>query len=140
MRTAVIHRRIAPAVVGFVIPLLASCSTPTDLVGPTWVLAEEAEVFSGELALTEVTLAFKPDGTVTGFYSYLNYSGTWSTDGSSIAISDICWLSLICQADTPLEGPRAYVDILMRAESYSIEGNSLTLHTADGHIWFHAGT
>lgn len=118
---------------------LSSCSPVPDLVGPTWVLEEEADVPPGGLTPSEVTLTFKPGGTLTGFYSHLNYSGSYARDGTSLSISGACWLSLICQAETPLAGPQSYMETLQKAESYSIDGRTLTIYAGSSQLVFTTG-
>ncbi len=119
----------------FVLFLLAAC-TPGQpgLVDTTWVLQQERE--EDTLVPPEVTIEFRPNGEVRGFYSQLNYAGRYTTDGETLTIDDVCWLSLICQAETNMSGPQDYIETLMNAEHYSVEDNVLSIHAGRNTLTF----
>lgn len=114
---------------------MASCmSDQPGLVSTVWMLEGPPE--QGGLIQPEVTLEFEPDGEITGFYSHLNYKGLYRVDGEHLAIDDICWLSLVCQAETNMSGPQDYIEALMNAERYVIEGDTLIVHTGGDNLNF----
>ncbi len=115
--------------------VLSSCAPgQQDLVGTTWIL-EQDEGATG-LIETEVTLEFKNNGEVTGFYSHLNYKGLYQVEDERLTIDDICWLSLICQAETNMSAPQEYIEALMNAERYVIEDDTLSIHTSADELTF----
>ncbi|MFW6103271.1 MAG: META domain-containing protein [Chloroflexota bacterium] len=123
----------------FVIFLLAACTQRQQgLVDITWVLQQEHE--EDTLIPPEVTLEFRPNGEVRGFYSQLNYAGRYTTDGETLTIDDVCWLSLICQAETNMSGPQDYIETLKNAEAYSIKDDTLSIYTGGDTLTFTTST
>ncbi|MFW6103272.1 MAG: META domain-containing protein [Chloroflexota bacterium] len=117
---------------------LPSCSsTPPDLAGTAWILEQDSQYgqVSG-LGLTSVTLEFGADGSVTGAHAYLKYAGSYTAEEASLSITDMCWTSMVCQAESGLAAQQSYLDALMTAESYSVENDRLFIDIADGEMVF----
>ena len=126
------------ASLAFVAALLMSCASErSGLVGTTWILEHEGD--SGGLLQPEVTVDFKDSGEVTGFYSHLNYKGLYEVEDQHLTIDDICWLSLVCQAETNMSGPEDYIEALMNAERYSIDGDRLTVYAGEEVLTYYPG-
>ncbi len=133
------RKNLCTLVLGVSLLSLSSCApSQTDLAGTSWVFEQCADESVATLGPTEITITFEEDGTVRGFYAYLNYAGNYSIEDDALTISDICWLSLICQAADPIVQPQAFVDTLMKAERYTADGDTLVIYAGDEELVFHA--
>ncbi|MFW6056090.1 MAG: META domain-containing protein [Chloroflexota bacterium] len=114
---------------------LPSCTSgQPEAIGTTWILEHDYQ--ADTLIPPEVTLELEPDGEAIGFYSHLNYKGRYQIEGEQITIDDVCWLSLICQAETNMSGPQDYIETLMNAERYSIEDDMLSIYAGADTLTF----
>ena len=108
------------------------------LANTTWVLVQEEQSESSLLESTEITLEFFPgEGAIRGSYGYNKYAGNYEVDGNSLTISsDLCWTTMACQAEGGMDEEQAYIFTLMKAESYVVEGDTLTSTAGDEKLVF----
>lgn len=123
---------------GLVLLSLAGCEpSQPGLEGTSWMLEQQSDFATASgLGMTSVTLDFEEDGAVTGAHAYLGYAGSYSLDGDSLSISNLCWTGLMCQAETGLAAQQSYLDALSGARSYAVEGDRLTITTNAGELVF----
>jgi heat shock protein HslJ len=80
--------------------IAVACGSPLDdnanggLANTSWTVTSVGDVAS--IAATRPTMAFAPDGTVTGNSGCNQYSGTYRTDGSSIRITNVASTMMMC--------------------------------------------
>lgn len=137
MDTSIRHWPIATPALLALLLLTACAGQQADLAGTSWALEQDSEFaqVSG-LGITSVTLTFIEDGSLTGTHAYLKYAARYTVEGDALAISEACWTSMACQAETGLAAQQSYLDALMTAEHYSIEGSRLIIGTAHGDLVF----
>ena len=103
------------------------------LEGTTWAVAG---VNTGDAlessALTEaLTLDFATDATVSGNGGCNSFTGSFTTDGDTIAITGLATTMMACEPDVAtLE--QQYTAALEAATTYQLSGTSLTLRDDDG--------
>lgn len=91
----------------------------------------------GELARTlpdtEITLVLADDGSVIGSGGCNVYRATYAVSGGSIEIAAPFSTRKAClQPDGVMEQEAAYLEVLPRARSYRLDGDTLHLLTAEG--------
>lgn len=102
----------------------AQQGTGGDLTGQFWLLTEL--VGKAPVAETAISAQFGTDGTLSGSAGCNQYTGKYTTSGSSITISNLANTAMAC--DQPvMDQETAYLKALGDAKSYSVNGNSLTL-------------
>ena len=121
--------------------LVAGCAAGgSELAGTTWVLVQEEKSTSSLLESTEITLEFYPgEGVVRGSYGYNKYAGSYEVDGDSLTITDVCFTTMACQTEGGMDKEQQYLFTLMEAESYVIEGDTLTINAGDEVLEFGRG-
>lgn len=114
------------------------------LVGTEWQLhtflsGETADSTASSLiGDSTITLVFNEDGTVGGHGGCNSYGGNYLVEGESLTISELVSTLMACEAEGVTEQESVYLDALGRAESYSIEGNQLTIYYPGGGLVFAA--
>jgi heat shock protein HslJ len=81
---------------------------------------------------TELTAVFGKDGNMSGTAGCNNYSGPYKVDGSKITIGPLAATMMFC--DNPagvMDQEAQYLAALQSASTYQIEGNQMTMRTAD---------
>jgi polar amino acid transport system substrate-binding protein len=130
-----------------VTPTLTATLTPTatpgadnPLAGTSWLvtayynpnnLGGMASVLSG----TSLTAAFASSGQVSGSAGCNSYSGSYSVDGSLLAITPMAATAMAC--DTPegiMEQETAFLAALASAGSYAIDGGQLNILNTSGQL------
>jgi len=136
------NRRLVLAAIALVLLALPACAAPAGagLGHATWVLdlPEEWGDTPESLTPTEVTLEFQPgEGTVTGTFAFQKYTGAYSVDGDSIRFEKLAWTTLCCMAAAgTLNREQAYLFALEDAQSYRIDGDTLTIDYGDQSLTF----
>jgi heat shock protein HslJ len=102
----------------------ATAKTSPALSGQTWQLNKLAGIPRASLG---ITAAFTTNGKISGFSGCNNYSGTYSTTGTSITVSDKLAVTQKACRTGLMVTERAYLAALTAARSYSIERGTLTL-------------
>jgi heat shock protein HslJ len=126
------NRAVAPVVaaaVGLLMVGVAAGQGSTSLVGPTWQLAKLAGVSRD---VTSVTATFTSDSKVSGFSGCNQYSGSYTTSGSSISIAKPVAATMMACGPAPTLLERAYLKALGAARHYAISGSKLTLKSRLG--------
>jgi heat shock protein HslJ len=104
------------------------------LEGTTWQLTglHTGTAFASLLADTAITATFA-EGTVNGSAGCNSYFGSYSADGSHLAIGTVGSTEMFCGEPAGImDQEQAYLGALASASSAQIEGNVLTLSDADG--------
>lgn len=105
-------------------------SQGTPLLGTQWVLAtiDGNEVVAG----SSVTLTFGDEGQLSGNGGCNGFGGSYSLEDLSLSISEVMSTKMACADDAVTQQESTFFDRLSAADSYSIDGDTLTLVTADG--------
>lgn len=99
------------------------------LVGTFWNLTA---LNGGELLPSSaVTAEFNEENVVAGSSGCNNYMGSYETDGNEITMGPFGTTRKLCP-DPIMEQERLYLATLERAATYSIEGNTMNMRTAEG--------
>lgn len=111
---------------------------PPQLAGATWKVTNfnnNRHAVVGVLGESSLTLSFK-DGQVAGSAGCNNFHGKYSTEGSKLEVGPLATTRRAC--DEPLmTQEREFLAALASAVKWSIDGNVLDMHRADGEraIW-----
>lgn len=119
---------------GGTVALSYQAEQPLPLVGTAWTLdsiATGTDAVSSVIAGTEATAAFGDDGKVGGTGGCNTYGGTYTVDGTTIAIVDIASTQMACQGGIG-DQEQAFFAGLSKAASFTIDGASLTLYDDQG--------
>jgi heat shock protein HslJ len=140
------HKQLFPSILLLAAGLLlVACgdAATADLEGSHWVLIEMngAEVIAeGE---QELTLNFE-DGQVSGYSGCNQFGGEYSAnmESGSLEIGPLTSTLMACMDDDMMAREGEYLSALQTAESYALEGDRLSIQTADGNLRFQrlAGT
>ena len=93
-------------------------------------MVRQRDAVASPLPETEITAEFGDDGTLTGSSGCNTYRATYSTDGARITIGEPVATDMACAAPI-LEQEQAYLSALPLAASWSVEGPTLSLLTAE---------
>ena len=94
----------------------------------------QGDAVTGPLAGTEITAEIG-DGTISGSSGCNDYSGTFETEGSTVAIGPVGGTEMACTSPAGvMEQEQAYLEALPQAAGFSLEGGNLVLLTAQGTI------
>ena len=130
---------------GTAISPLSACSAPEDisLAGTSWVIVLETKEGEVESIIgpTEIHIDFgsASDGTVSGSYGWSKYEGTYAATGGTLTITDVHWTTMACQAEGGMDAEQQYVFALMRAESYAVDGDTLSIDCGEEVLVFGRG-
>lgn len=120
---------IALAAVGMIALIIYALNSPGSLEGPTWSVSHltvdgtETHPIDG----STLTATFE-SGSVSGVAGCNSYTGAFSTDGDSIEIGPLASTLVFC--DGLMDQEAAFLGLLQTAETYSVDGDTLTLETA----------
>ncbi len=102
---------------------------------------------------TEITIAFRADGTVSGSTGCNEYQGTWETegaydefesgvpdanDGQVMRLSGLTWTEIACEDEAIVEQEEEHIDLLRRAGRWVIIRGDFNLRSSDGEFLFEA--
>jgi heat shock protein HslJ len=111
---------------------------PPQLAGVDWKVTSfnnNRHAVVGVLGESNITVSFK-DGQVAGSAGCNNFHGTYATEGSKLQLGPLATTRRAC--DEPLmTQEREFLAALASAVTWSIDGNVLDMHRADGEraIW-----
>jgi heat shock protein HslJ len=103
--------------------------------------------------ITEVTIAFSSDGTVSGTAGCNEYQGTWSVagpwdefesgvpdpnDGQELVLADLSWTEIACEDENVMVQEGEILDLLQRGERWVLIRGNFHLRDADGSFLFEA--
>jgi heat shock protein HslJ len=117
---------IALAAVGMLILIGFALNSGGQLEGPTWVV-EHLTVDGTQTHPVEgssLTATFDGDN-VSGLAGCNSFSGGFTTDGNDIEIGPLASTMVFC--DGLMDQEAAYLTLLQSAETYSVDGSTLTL-------------
>lgn len=110
--------------------------TSTPLTGAEWQALSFNNGLGGVTSLisgTEITAVFDEDGVMSGSAGCNRYSATYTVDGDQISIMPAASTMMFCaEPENVMEQEAAYLAALPMADTFSIQGDSLELRTADG--------
>ncbi len=108
---------------------------PAPLTGTAWNLVtyNTGSALSSTIAGTEITATFSQDGKISGSSGCNSYSGTYTTEGDSMRISDVAGTMMACSDPKGImEQESAYLAALGRVAAYEIDGTDLVLSDDQG--------
>jgi heat shock protein HslJ len=104
----------------------AAGSGGASLTDASWTLAE---VDSEPVEDVIQTATFLPDGTVAGSGGCNSFSASYTTDGETLAVTDLGVTRMACDEDV-MEAEDKYLDAFEAAATWSINGSQLTITSA----------
>ncbi len=109
----------------------------TDLAGTSWEVVSYnngKQAVVGVLPDVKLTTMFGASGQISGSAGCNNFRGGYTSDGvSTIAIEPLATTMMAClEPAGVMEQEMQFLTALTTAATYSVEGNSLELRTADG--------
>jgi heat shock protein HslJ len=105
----------------------------TGLEGTTWQVTgvNTGDALESNAQIEAFTLEFGPDGTVSGNVGCNSFTGSYSTDGSSLSVSALASTTRACEPDLgALE--QQYTAALEAATEFELRGSTLTLRDDAG--------
>ena len=104
----------------------------SQLEGTSWKLELPEEQANAGLIPVEVTLVFATEDSIEGSYGLQKYAGGYAVDGDSISFETLCWTTMACMAaGGTLDAEQQYLFALEDAQSFSLAGDTLTIHAGD---------
>jgi heat shock protein HslJ len=111
---------------------------PPQLAGVDWKVTSfnnDRHAVVGVIGDSKLTMTFK-DGKVAGSAGCNNFHGAYSTDGNRVSIGPLATTRRACE-ESLMTQEKQFLAALTSAVTWSIEGNVLDMHRADGEraIW-----
>jgi heat shock protein HslJ len=111
---------------------------PPQLAGVNWKVTSfnnNRHAVVGVLGQSSITMSFK-DGTVAGSAGCNNFHGKYSTAGSKLEVGPLATTRRACE-EPLMTQEREFLAALASAVTWSIDGNVLDMHRADGEraVW-----
>jgi heat shock protein HslJ len=111
---------------------------PPQLAGVNWKVTSfnnTRHAVVGVLGQSSITLSFK-DGQVAGSGGCNNFHGTYATEGSKLQVGPLATTRRACE-EPLMTQEQQFLAALASAVTWSIDGNVLDMHRADGEraIW-----
>jgi len=111
---------------------------PPQLAGVDWKVTSfnnNRQAVVGVLGESSITMSFK-EGKVSGSAGCNNFHGTYSTEGSKLQLGPLATTRRACE-EPLMTQEREFLAALASAVTWSIDGNVLDMHRADGEraIW-----
>ncbi len=118
------------------VTLAVFAAQSTDLAGTAWdVIAYNNgnQAVVGVIGGTQLTAVFGADGTLSGAAGCNNYSGGYTVDGEgNIQIGPLMSTMMACgEPEGIMEQEMQYLAALQTAATYSMEGDTMQLRTAE---------
>ena len=126
--------RLTVALAACSLLVLAACAAAprSPLEGTSWQLELPEVQANAGLIPIEVTLTFISEDSIEGSYGPQKYAGSYAVDGESITFETLYWTTMACMASGgTLNAEQEYLFTLEDAQSYSLEGDTLTIHAGD---------
>jgi heat shock protein HslJ len=120
--------------------LLSACGTgagaTSTLVGTQWVLTglEHNGVDQPLVSGTQLTIQFD-NGTLGGNAGCNSFGGNYSVNGQTLTISELHQTLMGCDAPI-LEQEDRYTNALTKAQSFALQGTTLTITSVEGTLRF----
>ncbi|PID87281.1 MAG: hypothetical protein CSB13_00225 [Chloroflexi bacterium] len=107
----------------------------TSLVGIPWQVSHYNDGKGSETTVindTTITAVFDEDGNISGNTSCNTYGASYEIDGANMTIAVPMSTMMACMDEAVGEQETAYLAALSTAATYSLQGDTLELRTADG--------
>jgi heat shock protein HslJ len=103
--------------------------------------------------LTDVTISFGADGTISGSAGCNDFTGTWqvsgvydefeagvpdSNDGQELSLRSLSWTEIACEDESIMEQESEILDLLQQGERWLLKGETFHLRDATGSFLFEA--
>ncbi len=126
-----------------------------ELADTSWMVTDYSQG-SGIITnvwLTEVTIDFAGDGTVSGSGGCNEYQGTWmaegayhefvegvrdTNDGQLMSLTDLIWTEVACEDKRIMEQEEEFIALLQRAGRWVMRYGNFNLRSSDGNFLFEA--
>ena len=111
--------------------------TAAALAGSQWQLSTYGQETALTAALPDapVTIQFEGD-QVSGSASCNSYGGSYQVDGDTLILGEIPSTLMACLDAGVMEQEQAFLNALRSVSTYKIDGNTLTIHYAEGVLTF----
>ena len=111
---------------------------PPQLAGVNWKVTSfnnNRQAVVGVLGQSSITMSFK-DGQVAGSAGCNNFHGTYATEGTKLTLGPLATTRRACE-EPLMTQEQEFLAALASAVTWSIDGNVLDMHRADGEraIW-----
>jgi heat shock protein HslJ len=124
---------IALLAVGLLVLIGVALNSGGALEGPTWVVQHLTVDGTQTHPIEGSSLTATFDGdNVSGLAGCNSFSGGFTTDGDSIEIGPLASTMVFC--DGVMDQEAAYLTLLQSADSYSVDGDTLTLEVDGGAV------
>ncbi len=110
---------------------------PLPLVGTRWKATaynSGGGAMAGVMDGTTITAVFDEEGKLSGSAGCNDYSSDYTMDGDSLTIGETAKTAQACLDEKVMTQEESYAAALHDIAAYSINNNTLNLHTADGTI------
>jgi heat shock protein HslJ len=121
------------------IPLMTGCAPEAALENTGWSLASYGPMSSlkGLLPDTEITATFNSETKGVGGSAGCNhYSGSYTLDGNNLALEGPFAVTEMWCGEEKDAQEKAYLDILLSAETWEVDGDTLTVTGSEGVLIF----
>ncbi len=116
-----------------------STTPPINLVGTDWDLVGYGPTDAPQTPIegTRPTLAFTEDG-LNGTTGCNSFFGGYTLEGTTMTVGELGSTMMFCEG--VMEQEAAITQMLQEAETITLDGNTLTIHTAQGEMIFQPPT
>jgi heat shock protein HslJ len=117
-------------------PAVAQTPEPVQVLDVEWTLSR----LDGESVPPDpaVTATFASDGALTGSGGCNGYSATWTSDGSSLTVTDLQATRMACSDEVDAQ-EASYFRLLEDAASWSLDGTAIVITTTSGATLMYGG-
>jgi len=107
---------------------------PAPLVGTNWTLESfhTADAVSSVIAGTTITAVFGEDGSLAGSAGCNHYFARYNATGTSLSVGPVGSTKMYCTAPGVMQQEMTYLALLNRTNTFTIEGDRLTLADTNG--------
>jgi len=126
-----------------------------DLADTSWIVTDysRGNGIITNVWLTEVTIEFASDGTVSGSGGCNEYHGAWKADGAYdeivegvpdandgqvMSLTDLNWTEVACEDERIMEQEEEFIALLQRAGRWVVRYGNFNLRSSEGNFLFEA--
>ena len=137
------------------LPADAGGDPPIELAGTSWNVTDYSQGpgFITNVWLTEVTISFGDDGTVSGSAGCNDFGGSWSASGGYepfesgvpnedygqvLELTDLSWTEMACEDEDIMIQEGEILGLLQRAGRWVLIRDEFHLRASDGEFLFQA--
>ncbi len=121
-------RTLVAVIVGAATLLVLSCDAGEQpLAGTSWTLLS----IGGNPTIGNVEVEFSDEGGISGWTGCNSYDGRYRTSGSSFKPEALSWTESGCPSHESYLQESLYLDLLVDAEEFDIDGSQLTIAGSD---------